>query len=531
MPGLPGSVPSHTLYDANGNQTSRTTAAGTTVFRYDALDRMVEARKDGSLLGTYLYDYQGLRVAKRSGTGETVRYVYDDRSVLLQTDLSGTTITKYDYGSDRLLSLDNATSGRQYYLFDALGSVVDLTDATGAIQARYQYDAWGNYRATAGTSPNPFGFTGHERDPETGLYYAKARYYDPELGLFLTEDPVEGRPDTPPSLHRYLYAYQNPTVYTDPTGLLSFKEWVGVLVETAKGTAEDTGKVAVKAAKVAAVGVATVAVVGAVAAASPIVATAAVAGAVVYGVGRAASNRLGEGQNVVQAVGGGTADALGVSAAYEAATDHDIATGEKLNLTRDQRLDRLGTVVGIAATAGLAKPAYRVGGAGARAAGEVTGEIGARVARVKSVLTVEAAEGGATAEAAEVVRSVEPVATTRGASQVGPGELLGPEGPGQFVLKTGGNGPLEQATIVRKGQFVNRAFDSRAGTPGARVSGPLGRSFSPGSGVPTTAQETIVQRGLDLFSTNNAEKQSSLGRKGTCLQRAAQRSVVPSLNS
>jgi len=50
------------------------------------------------------------------------------------------------------------------------------------------------------------------------LYYAKARYYDPELGLFLTEDPFAGKVQNPPSLHRYLYVYQNPTVWVDPTG-------------------------------------------------------------------------------------------------------------------------------------------------------------------------------------------------------------------------------------------------------------------------------------------------------------------------
>ena len=50
------------------------------------------------------------------------------------------------------------------------------------------------------------------------LYYAKARYYDPTLGLFLTEDPFAGEVNNPPSLHRYLYAYQNPTVWVDPTG-------------------------------------------------------------------------------------------------------------------------------------------------------------------------------------------------------------------------------------------------------------------------------------------------------------------------
>ena len=88
----------------------------------------------------------------------------------------------------------------------------------GALQARYQYDAWGNPRSTAGSSFNVFGFTGHERDEATGLYYFKARYYDPETGRFLTEDPFEGTRERPPSLHRYLYAYQNPTVYADPMG-------------------------------------------------------------------------------------------------------------------------------------------------------------------------------------------------------------------------------------------------------------------------------------------------------------------------
>ena len=459
-PDGPSSGSTDYAYDANGNQTSRTRGGITTVLRYSVRNRLIEVREDGALLGSYLYDHQGLRVAKRSGTGDTVRYVYDDQSVLLQTDLAGTTITKYDYGADRLLSLDNLTTGRQYYLFDALGSIVDLTDAAGAIQARYIYDAWGNHRRTAGTSPNPFGFTGHELDDETGLYYAKARYYDPELGIFLTQDPFEGQIQTPPSLHRYLYAYQNPTVYTDPTGLLSFKEWVGVFVDTAKGAAEDTGKVAVKAAEVAAVGVVTVAAVGAVAAASPIVATAAVAGLVVYGVGQATSNRLGEGQNVVQAVGGGTADALGVSAAFEAATDHDIATGEKLNLTRDQRLDRLGNVVGIAVTAGLAKPAFRVGGAGARAAGRVTGEIGARLARVKSALTVEAAEGGTTIEAAEITRSAEPslcfVAGTLVTTANGPRPIEQIQ-PGDLVLaKNEATGDIGLHQVVRLFVTPNR---------------------------------------------------------------------------
>ena len=60
--------------------------------------------------------------------------------------------------------------------------------------------------------------------------------------------------------------------------------------------------------------------------------------------------------------------------------------------------------------------------------------------------------------------------------------------------------------IIEEGGFVNRMFDSRAGLPGANVSGPIGRSFSPGSGIPTTASEGIKQRGLNVFYPNNAQE-------------------------
>jgi RHS repeat-associated protein len=91
----------------------------------------------------------------------------------------------------------------------------------GTIQARYQYDAFGNTRAQAGTTFNRFTFTGHEKDTETGLYYFKARFYDSDTGRFLSQDPYLGEVNTPPSLHRYLYAYSNPTVYVDLTGYAS----------------------------------------------------------------------------------------------------------------------------------------------------------------------------------------------------------------------------------------------------------------------------------------------------------------------
>ena len=64
----------------------------------------------------------------------------------------------------------------------------------------------------------PFGFTGHEYDSESGLYYMKGRYYDPEVGRFLSPDPAAGHLEIPMSLHPYIYALATPTVYIDPDG-------------------------------------------------------------------------------------------------------------------------------------------------------------------------------------------------------------------------------------------------------------------------------------------------------------------------
>src|SRR5512146_1184278 len=83
-----------------------------------------------------------------------------------------------------------------------------------------KYDAWGQYRNdTAPLASEPkLGFTGHQYDPETGLVYARARYYDPEMGRFLSRDSYEGSLSEAPSLHRFAYAWMNPLRYWDRSG-------------------------------------------------------------------------------------------------------------------------------------------------------------------------------------------------------------------------------------------------------------------------------------------------------------------------
>jgi RHS repeat-associated protein len=210
-------------YDANGNLTSKTENGVVSNYVYDTRDLLAEVQRDGVLLESYQYDFAGRRVRK-AGPDGIVRYVWDEDRILLETDDFGNTIAKYDYAGDRLVAARRVGSGARFYLFDGLGSVVNLIDADGLLAGRCRYDAWGQVRGEVALCSNPFLFTGYQRDDSTGLYYAKARFYEPELGRFLTEDPLDGVSDTPLSLHRYLYAHANPTVFVDPTGQ---SHWAG----------------------------------------------------------------------------------------------------------------------------------------------------------------------------------------------------------------------------------------------------------------------------------------------------------------
>jgi RHS repeat-associated protein len=82
----------------------------------------------------------------------------------------------------------------------------------------YQYDEWGNILESNETVNNPFKYAGEVYDQETELYYLNSRYYDPSLGRFINEDTYEGQINNPLSLNVYTYCYNNPLIYTDPTG-------------------------------------------------------------------------------------------------------------------------------------------------------------------------------------------------------------------------------------------------------------------------------------------------------------------------
>lgn len=212
-------------YDANGNTIQKldNTQASpvSNLFIYDSRDQLVQVIRgppgsETDVLGRYDYNYKGLRIRHLGSERGDINYYYDDRSIIEERTSADQLVAHYRY-ADRLISLQTLTD-TQYYHHDALGSTSNLTTSTGTTQTSYRLDPWGHIREQAGTSINRQIFTGQEHDENTDLIYFGARYYDPDTGRFITQDVYLGETTTPPSLHRYLYAYANPTVYIDLYG-------------------------------------------------------------------------------------------------------------------------------------------------------------------------------------------------------------------------------------------------------------------------------------------------------------------------
>jgi RHS repeat-associated protein len=200
-------------YDANGNLTG--TTAGQS-FTYDAFNRMTQAVGTGGT-ATYTYNGNGLKI-QRVGPDGTTRYYYDGFRPIWETDGIGTMTAQLDrdiFGN--LLSRLDSLGTRRYYHTDGLGSTIVLTDATGSFAAGMLYDAWGNVRATS-ADVGKYRFAGAEMDTASGLYHMGPRFYDPSIGRWFGEDPVQNASFNPLTLNFYAYVFNNPMLLTDPEG-------------------------------------------------------------------------------------------------------------------------------------------------------------------------------------------------------------------------------------------------------------------------------------------------------------------------
>ena len=107
------------------------------------------------------------------------------------------------------------SSTTSYYQADGLGSITSLSNGSGSLAQTYTFDSFGKQTGSTGSLTNPFQYTARESDPETGLYFYRARYYDPTIGRFISEDPIRFAG----SASFYTYTHNWPVDATDPSGL------------------------------------------------------------------------------------------------------------------------------------------------------------------------------------------------------------------------------------------------------------------------------------------------------------------------
>ena len=167
-------------------------------------------------MAQYRYDALGRRIEK-DVSGVVTRYILDNEDNLLEFDGSNVLQARYTHGPgiDEPLIMERGGVSHFYHT-DGLGSVTDLTDATGTVVQSYVYNSFGEIVEQVGSLTNPYTYTGREFDEESGFYFYRARYYDPSIGRFLTEDPIGFAGG---DVNLYGYVTNNPVNFIDPFGL------------------------------------------------------------------------------------------------------------------------------------------------------------------------------------------------------------------------------------------------------------------------------------------------------------------------
>ena len=232
-------------YDDEGNLNLKTeTATGKKwKFLYDYLNRLTSATQldaNNNVLSaiTYNYDLIGRRIAKTVNSA-TTQFFYQGDNIWRQVDASNNTTHYLTGGAKDQWIARNTTSGTNWYLTDRLGSVTGITDATGKLINSTTYDSFGHITGQSNpAAADQLAFTGREFDAETGLYYFRARYYNPDLGRFQSEDPIEFNSN---DFNLARYCLNSPTGFIDSTGKDPLDEEAQTQSYLFRGTAEGYG--------------------------------------------------------------------------------------------------------------------------------------------------------------------------------------------------------------------------------------------------------------------------------------------------
>ena len=208
-------------YDADGNMTTGPLGGKMANFTYDARNRLTGA--DGV---SYTYDAENNRIGVADSVyNSSISYVVNPNAllsqVLIAADARGDQ-TFYVYGLG-LIGQEDTSGNYLSYHFDRRGSTVALTDSSGNVAASFRYGPYGELIGNASASPTPFLYNGRDgvMTDGNGLYYMRARYYNPDPKRFVNRDVLQGNISNDQSLNRYVYVNGKPESYTDPFGLCS----------------------------------------------------------------------------------------------------------------------------------------------------------------------------------------------------------------------------------------------------------------------------------------------------------------------
>jgi RHS repeat-associated protein len=191
-------------FDANGNTTSR----GGSSYAYDRLDKLTSG-------GGFSFEYDGLGHLRSDGSKRYWVDVLGMGNVIAETNLSNSPTAYYIYGAGGLEARILPDGTAEYYVSDYRGSIVAMVDASANITHKYQYDEFGKVIQKDESDANPFRYVGKYgvMYANDNLYYMRARFYDPTIGRFLSEDPIW-------STNLYPYADNNPVMGIDPEGTI-----------------------------------------------------------------------------------------------------------------------------------------------------------------------------------------------------------------------------------------------------------------------------------------------------------------------
>jgi RHS repeat-associated protein len=207
-------------YDTKGNLTGdpkgNLSGDGPATYTYDAENELTSATQN-AIKTTYAYDGIGRRIAKQVGVGGAITEFLLDNNEEVAEYSGSTLLRRYVYGpsiDERILMYSGSgtsASAKNYYYSDQQKSTVAVADGNGVVSETATYSPFGESSNTTG---NPFKFSGRRYDPESGLYFFRARYYSPKLGRFLQTDPVGYKED----LGLYSFVGGDPLNRADPSG-------------------------------------------------------------------------------------------------------------------------------------------------------------------------------------------------------------------------------------------------------------------------------------------------------------------------